>query len=510
MPELRLENSIVDERFEVSERLGLGSYAEIFVARDQVEDGRHVVIKALNTSLQGTPDPDMERTLIENFQNEAIALDTVRHPNIILRLGHGTAADLRHVPFHYLVLEYMAGGDLLSLCRSRPGNCLGLAQALFFFRQVCEALAYAHQRAIIHRDLKPNNLLISADHRTLKIADFGVAKITTGDHTEITRVGAGIYAPPEHHPDEPDSVVGQSNVGRLTAGADIYSLAKSFYTVVCGRAPRQFSKRPIASLPAPLDSEPWAGALLNVLKKATEDRVDARYASVTEFWSDLALVATEHVGEEETDIETRVRPRLRIDPGDIPESPEQPAFRRVLASAGMSPPAMEESSRPAAGTVISGRSPKIVVPITRPAPVARKEAPSTRVERIVAPPPVAQRLTGFLTATLRRRVFLILLCIAFVGLLASVYRYARAVAPPSSIEVLTENLHVRAGPSYQYSVLGTVSRGSRHRVLGHADNGWLRIEVNAWNESLPHDQVQKQGWVNGSDEYVSIAERRWW
>ena len=195
MPELRLENSIVDERFEVSERLGLGSYAEIFVARDQTEGGRHVVIKALNTSLQGTPDPDMERTLIENFQNEAIALDTVRHPNIILRLGHGTAADLRHVPFHYLVLEYMAGGDLLSMCRSRPGNCLGLAQALFFFRQVCEALAYAHQRAIIHRDLKPNNLLISADHRTLKIADFGVAKIFAGSGATTRRCGSTRGAP---------------------------------------------------------------------------------------------------------------------------------------------------------------------------------------------------------------------------------------------------------------------------------------------------------------------------
>src|SRR5262245_59039633 len=176
MPELKLENSLVDGRYEVFERLGRGSYSEIFVARDRQADGMEIVIKALNTSLQGTPDVDLERTLIENFQNEAIALDTVRHPNVILRLGHGTAADLRGVPFHYLVLEYLPGGDLLNLCRERPKSSLGLDEALFFFKQASEALAYAHTKDIIHRDLKPNNLLLSANRRTLKIADFGVAR----------------------------------------------------------------------------------------------------------------------------------------------------------------------------------------------------------------------------------------------------------------------------------------------------------------------------------------------
>src|SRR5919201_1842296 len=114
MPELRLENSLVDDRYEVRERLGLGSYAEIFVARDHRAEGEEVVIKALNTSLQGTP------------------------------------ADLRGVPFHYLVLEYMPGGDLLKLCRARPGNALSLSEALLYFKQVCEALAYAHGQGVIH------------------------------------------------------------------------------------------------------------------------------------------------------------------------------------------------------------------------------------------------------------------------------------------------------------------------------------------------------------------------
>ena len=100
MPELKMEHSLVDNRYEVYERLSRGSYSEIFVAYDRAASRSAVVIKALNTSLQGTPDPDLERTLVENFQNEAVALDAVRHPHVILRLGHGTASDLREVPFH--------------------------------------------------------------------------------------------------------------------------------------------------------------------------------------------------------------------------------------------------------------------------------------------------------------------------------------------------------------------------------------------------------------------------
>lgn len=115
MPSLQLEHSIVDDRYEVRRRLSHGSYAEIYEAYDLTRQRRPVIIKALNTSLQGTPEEDLERTLVENFQNEAIALDTVGHPNVIRRLGHGTAADLAGTPFHYIVLEFMPGGDRKSV-----------------------------------------------------------------------------------------------------------------------------------------------------------------------------------------------------------------------------------------------------------------------------------------------------------------------------------------------------------------------------------------------------------
>ncbi|HEY8413035.1 MAG TPA: hypothetical protein VIK76_16585, partial [Pyrinomonadaceae bacterium] len=112
MSELKLQQSRLDGRYDIVECLGRGSYAEIYVANDNAAaEGapRTIVIKALNLYLQGEPDIDLERTLVSNFQNEAVALDRVRHPNVINRLGHGTAIDLTGTTFHYIVLEYLPG-----------------------------------------------------------------------------------------------------------------------------------------------------------------------------------------------------------------------------------------------------------------------------------------------------------------------------------------------------------------------------------------------------------------
>ena len=156
MRELALSNCRLDRRYNIERELGRGSYAEIFLARDTLAapgtPHEQVVIKALNVFLQDDLDADLERTLVENFQNEAVALDRVRHPNIISRLGHGTARDLNGTIFHYLVLEYMAGGDLQKLCREKV---LDLPLSMKYIEQVCAGLAYAHRHDVIHRDIKP-------------------------------------------------------------------------------------------------------------------------------------------------------------------------------------------------------------------------------------------------------------------------------------------------------------------------------------------------------------------
>src|SRR5918999_5331394 len=140
MAELKLQQSRLDGRYDILECLGRGSYAEIYVANDNAAPegaARTIVIKALNLYLQDAPDAELERTLVSNFRNEAVALDRVRHPNVINRLGHGTAIDLQSRVFHYLVLEYLPGGDLQALCRR---HALSLEDSLFYLGQVCAGL----------------------------------------------------------------------------------------------------------------------------------------------------------------------------------------------------------------------------------------------------------------------------------------------------------------------------------------------------------------------------------
>ena len=281
---------MLDGRFVIRDCLGRGSYSEVYVADDRgALNGapRTVVIKALNTHLRGVPDPELERTLIENFRNEAVALDRVRHPNIISRLGHGTAIDLQGRTFHYLVLEYLPGGDLQALVLRRP---LPLDDALFYLGQVCAGLAYAHQHGVIHRDIKPQNLLLTADQRTLKIADFGVAKIEATEGA-ITRVGTEVYAAPEHHPlattGPLDTTSLTRRVAQLTPAADIYSLAKTTYMLLTGESPRRFSQRPVTSLPEGFADAEWSRYVLRVLERATQTNPEKRYQTVEEFWRDI-------------------------------------------------------------------------------------------------------------------------------------------------------------------------------------------------------------------------------
>ncbi|MFN2530087.1 MAG: serine/threonine-protein kinase, partial [Pyrinomonadaceae bacterium] len=290
MSELKLQQSRLDGRYDILECLGRGSYAEIYVANDNaaaVGAPRTVVIKALNLYLQDAPDADLERTLVSNFQKEAVALDRVRHPNVINRLGHGTAIDLDGTTFHYIVLEYLPGGDMAAFTRNRP---LEIQRAMFYLEQVCSGLAHAHKCGVIHRDIKPQNLLLTADKQIVKIADFGVARIDAGDGA-ITRVGTSIYSAPEHNPlvqtGQLDTASLSSSKDHLTPAADIYSLAKATYTLLAGESPRRFAQHRITDLPLPLRQEHWGPAVLAVLERATQTRPEDRYQTVGEFWDEM-------------------------------------------------------------------------------------------------------------------------------------------------------------------------------------------------------------------------------
>lgn len=287
MNELKLDGVVLAGRYQIKGRISSGSFAEVFIADDLQSASKDVAIKTLNTDLQGTCEADLEKLLLVNFEKEAAILRSISHPNIVSLLDEGVATDLLHREFSFIVLEYMSGGDLLDLTRTQASSCLSLGQTLNYLRQISDGLSHAHLHGIIHRDLKPNNFLLTADHQTVKIADFGIAKLTSDEAGEITRVGTGIYSAPEHSPN-----ASEATFGTLTATADIYSLAKSCFSLVCGRSPSEFAGKPITELPPIVKTQPWANAFLDVLKRATAKLIDKRYGSVAEFWNDLSQLIT--------------------------------------------------------------------------------------------------------------------------------------------------------------------------------------------------------------------------
>jgi serine/threonine protein kinase len=478
MPSLHLENSIVDDRYEVRRRLNHGSYAEIFEAFDLERSRRPVIIKALNTALQGTPEEDLERTLVENFQNEAIALDTVSHPNVVRRLGHGTAADLAGTPFHYIVLEYMSGGDLMQLCRRKP---LSLAAMLFYARQICEALAEAHERGIIHRDVKPNNLLLSANHEIIKITDFGVAKLADGDpNAEVTRVGTDLYAPPEHSPHAEAAGVRE----RLTPSADVYSLAKTIYAAMTAKAPRQFARRPIADLPPELLAEPWGPRLLEILRRATADAAADRYPSVRDFWAGLSSLATP--APEEEDEQTRVRAREALrESAPLPPVAPAPDFK---------PQHHVEADQP------SATAPRIVVDLDGQKPAPRSPAPPAKPPKAPGEDYSYREDLRDLVGTgwrLRAAVAagVLLLCGSVAGVYYEVQRRMGVLGPDRLGTVTAARLKMRDGPSMSSRELAELPASTRVRILSRDETGsWYEVQVVQWGAPVDTEQVDR-GWV---------------
>ena len=532
MPELKLQQSRLDGRYDIIECLGRGSYAEIYVAHDNAaDDGApdKVVIKALNMFLQDAPDEALEHTLIQNFQNEAVALDRVRHPNIISRLGHGTAIDLAGTTFHYIVLEYLSGGDMAALSRSKP---LSIEKALFYLEQVCSGLAHAHEGGVIHRDIKPQNLLLTADRQIVKIADFGVARLAANEGA-ITRVGTNIYAAPEHNP---LVQTGSLDLGAIAAGhehltpaADIYSLAKTTYALLAGESPRRFAQHSIKDMPASVASHFWSEPVLRVLEKATQIRPDSRYQTVQEFWDDLAdaaLPPTRSLAGVSVATQGELRRRassdLSLQPEEFTEAPPQPRFQPVNVTPQ---PALNPGRATTTYADDSAlRRPKIVVPVSTmhaKAAAAKREGASpgqTARERIAALPDQprngkipAQRANKRREVGPRRaRPYLVaaVLILAFAGMLLATHKYVTSHWNPfaglplmSDVFVIgregvtTTDVNLRSDASVANAPIGLAEAGSRIKVLSTGDN-WYEVQVLQHGRPKADPFTSDKGWIN--------------
>jgi WD40 repeat protein/tRNA A-37 threonylcarbamoyl transferase component Bud32 len=196
---------------EVQGELGCGGMGVVYKAR-QARLNRTVAVKVMLTRSRG-------RAIAQRFRVEAEAVARLTHPNIAQIFETG-----EHDRASYLVLEYMAGGNLAKRLRGVPQSERWSAEVV---RTIALAVHYAHSQGIVHRDLKPTNILIAGDG-TLKIADFGLAKLLDAE-ADLTRSGDALGTPSYMAPEQARGIVSPQ--------ADIYALGAILYELLTGRPP---------------------------------------------------------------------------------------------------------------------------------------------------------------------------------------------------------------------------------------------------------------------------------
>jgi serine/threonine protein kinase/Leucine-rich repeat (LRR) protein len=204
------------------ERVGEGGMGEVFKARNW-KLARVVALKVIRKERLSNPDA------IRRFQREVRSAAALDHPNIV----HAFDAD-EIGGTHLLVMEYIEGATDLSRLVKKNGP-LPVSQACEYIRQAALGLQHACERGLVHRDIKPHNLLLTADGKTVKILDMGLARLDQPSEDDqsstMTQEGAVMGTPDYIAPEQ------ALESHTVDIRADLYSLGCTFYYLLTGRVP---------------------------------------------------------------------------------------------------------------------------------------------------------------------------------------------------------------------------------------------------------------------------------
>lgn len=232
-------------------RLARGGMGTVFLAhRTDGEVEQQVAIKLLRPGL-------VTDELIQRFRAERQALVRLRHPHVAQLLDVGTTDD----GLPYMVMEYVEGRSIDEYCDEAK---LTVPERIQLFRQLCEAVTFAHNNGIIHRDLKPANILVtgggSKGPGQVKLLDFGVAKFVDPQSPLETLTDAEQLAPMTRLYASPEQQVLE---GTVTTLSDVYSLGAVLYELLAGhRAHRVSTTDPVDAARSVHESLPTRPSLV--------------------------------------------------------------------------------------------------------------------------------------------------------------------------------------------------------------------------------------------------------
>lgn len=204
---------VLIDRFRIERQIGYGGMGRVYLAHDAVL-GERVVIKVMREMLS------RHAGAVKRLAAEARASMRLAHPNVV------RVHDYHEAPIaRFLAMEYVEGESLKDRL-DREGK-LGEGEARRIGAEICKGLEHAHERGVIHRDLKPGNILLGKDG-SVKIADFGIARVCRDSVTRLTSVqdsGTLPYMSPEQM------------MGESTERSDIYSVGVILYEILAGDPP---------------------------------------------------------------------------------------------------------------------------------------------------------------------------------------------------------------------------------------------------------------------------------
>lgn len=263
---------LLDNRYEILERIGTGGMAVVFKGRDH-RLNRLVAIKILKDDL--AKDAEFRR----RFHDESQAVAMLSHPNIMAVYDVSRSEQVE-----YIVME-LIDGITLKQYMQRKGGPLSWKESLHFITQIMKALSHAHGRGIIHRDIKPQNIMVLRDG-SIKVTDFGIARLASAAQSTLTQeaLGSVHYISPE-----------QARGSRIDGRSDIYSAGVVLYEMLTGRLPFE-GDTPVSVAIQHINSIPLAPRELNpdipealeaITMKAMAPKVENRYRNADDMLCDL-------------------------------------------------------------------------------------------------------------------------------------------------------------------------------------------------------------------------------